>query len=584
MTIAPVQDSRLVDITFSSADPALAAAVANGVTDAYVEGVVEQRFLVSREAADWLTRQLAEHRLLVEASEAKLQQFREVNGALAVDDGQDIVVRQLTDLNGSVTRARTVRLEREALYNQLSAMGQDELGSFPAVLSNPSVQGLRAELADLERDRGQLAETFGDRHPEMIRVEAAILGARDRLDAQVARVIESVRNEYESALANERSLTAALDAQKAEALALNRRSTEYSVLLRETESNRQVYEGLLAQAQEINISSDLRRTNVRVVDAAEVPTVPSSPRIRRDLTMAALGGLLLAVSLVLVVEYLDNRIKDPDELFASIGIPVIGMVPRVRDLNDTPLFPRPVPPNLAEAIRSVRTNVLFSSADEGTRIVLVTSPGPGEGKSLIAGSLAWSLGQAEQRVLLIDADMRRPRVHEVVGCTQEPGLSDVLVGQSKMRDVVRKTLVPGLSVIPGGHIPPNPAELLGSERFRSYVRGLGASYDWVVIDSPPVLAVTDASILTNVASGILLVTGADKTTRQAARTAVERLQSFNGRLIGAVLNGVDVAHSPYYYASYYRKDYARYYTGSAEAPERGVARSEDRAATLGLRK
>ena len=224
--------------------------------------------------------------------------------------------------------------------------------------------------------------------------------------------------------------------------------------------------------------------------------------------------------------------------------------------------------------------MLFSSAEEGAHILLVTSAGPGEGKTLIAGTIAWSLAQVEQRVLLIDADMRLPRVHELIDCTQEPGLSDLLVGQCTSTEAVRSTRVPGLHLVTGGHIPPNPAELLGSRKFQEHLRILAKSYDWVIIDSPPVLAVTDPAVLSKTSTGVLFVVGADKTTKQATRTALAQLRALGAKLIGTVLNGADVTGSPYYYANYYRKDYARYYTG-AVAPK--ASKSAEPTTTLGLR-
>ena len=585
LTITPVSDSQLVDVTYRSTDPKFAARIANGYAKAYIEDLVEQKFLVSSEAADWLGGQLAEHRLQVEASEAALQNYREQNDGVVVEDGQNVVVQRLVDLNAAVTRARTTRLEREALFTQLDSLDGSTLESFPLVVSNTYVQQLRSELSIVEREQEELAQTYGERHPEIIRIGAAVTSARTKLNNEIDKVVWSVRSEFETAVANEQSLTQALKAQQREALAVDRRSMEYTVLVREAESHREVYQELLARARETTISRDLRRTNVRIVDRAEIPSYPSAPRTLRDLALAALGALLLGVGLVFSVEYLDNRIKNPDELAALVGLPVVGMVPKVRKFGDKAILDGQLPPNLAEALRSIRTNVLFSTAAGGARSVLITSPGPGEGKSLIAGGLAWSLGQAEQRVLLVDCDMRRPRVHEVMGCSQEPGLSDLLVGQCRIDEAVRKTSVPGLDVIPAGQIPPNPAELLGSVRFRDYIDSLGRSYDWIVMDSPPVLAVTDPSVLVGAVSGILIVIGADQTAKQSACAAVDRLRSFRARLIGTVLNRVDVDGSRYYYAGYYRKDYARYYTKSTGTSSASSSRPQKDSSpvTLGLR-
>jgi succinoglycan biosynthesis transport protein ExoP len=339
---------------------------------------------------------------------------------------------------------------------------------------------------------------------------------------------------------------------------LNRKGIEYSVLSREAESNRQIYESLLQRTKETGISSELKTSNIRVVDSAEVPTSPMLPRRQRDLMMAAISGSILALGLVFLFEYLDNRIKSPQELRTHLGVPFLGMLPAI-DTSGPTLLHNGVPPAFAEAIRAVRTNVLFSSADEGVRMIVVTSAGPGEGKSMFSSNLSVSLAQAGQRVLHIDADMRRPRVHEIFEVAQEPGLSNLLVSDCKPSEAVRKTNVQNLCIMPAGMIPPNPAELLGSKRCAEYFATLSEHFDWIIVDSPPVLAVADASVLANSATGVVFVVGADQTSRHAAKAAVEQLRAVQAHVIGAVLNRADVERNPYYYSTYYRKEYSRYY-------------------------
>ena len=563
LTVAPITNSRLVDLKFTSTDPQLAADMANAHAKAYIEQNLEYKFSASKEATDWLSDRLAEQRKKVEGSEAALQKFKEEHDAVAVEDRQNIVVQRLGDLNSSVTKAKTTRIEKEALYNQLKAIqGTAAIETFPAVLSNDYVQKLKTEIGDLQRQQAQLAEKYGDRHPEMVKVRSALESTQAKLSSEVNKVVDSVKAEYQAAAAQEDSLVQALNSQKFEALSLNRKGIEFSVLQREAESNRQVYEALLQRTKETGISGELKASNIRVVDSAEVPRWPILPRRQADLMTAALSGLVFAVGLVFLFEYFDNRIKSPQELRAHLALPFLGMVPAI-DTKGPSLVSQSVPPHFAEAIRAVRTNVLFSSADEGVRTIVVTSAGPGEGKSMFSANLSVSLAQAGQRVLHIDADMRRPRVHEIFEFTQEPGLSNLLVGDCKPSEAVRKTAVPGLAVLPAGMIPPNPAELLGSKRFEEYFATLSEHFDWVIIDSPPVLAVADASILANTVSGVVFVVGADQTSRHAAKAAIEQLEAVQAHIIGAVLNRVDLEHNPYYYSTYYRKEYSRYYAQTA---------------------
>ena len=560
LSVNPVRNSRLVDISMTSTDPQFAAELANAHARTYIEQNLEYRFSASKEATSWLESQLAEQRKKVEASEAELQRYKEQHDAVAVEDRQNIVVQRLADLNSAATKAKTTRIEKEALYNQLkSIQNSNALDSFPAVLGNDYIQKLKVDLGDMQRQQAELSEKYGDRHPEMVKVRSSIQSAEAKLQVEIDKVVQSVKSDYETALAQERTFVGALEGGKAEALSLNRKGIEFSVLQRDAESNRQVYESLLQRTKETGISGELKASNIRVVDPAEVPASPFLPRRQQDLTTAAFSGLVLALGLVFLFEYLDNRIKSPQELRAQLNVPFLGMVPSIDVKTSGTLLHDGVPPNFAEAIRGVRTNVLFSSAEEGVRIIVVTSAGPGEGKSMFSSNLAVSLAQAGQRVLHVDADMRRPRVHAIFDVAQEPGLSNLLVGDCKPSEAIRKTPVQNLCVLPAGMIPPNPAELLGSKRCDEFFNSLRQSFDWVILDSPPVLAVADASILANTASGVVFVVGADQTSRQAARAAIEQLDAVQAHIIGAVLNRVDLEKNPYYYSAYYRKEYSRYY-------------------------
>jgi capsular exopolysaccharide synthesis family protein len=293
-----------------------------------------------------------------------------------------------------------------------------------------------------------------------------------------------------------------------------------------------------------------------------------SPRKALNLSLALFGGALLAFGLAFFFEYVDNRIKSPDEIAAFLRLPSLGLIPALKANSwsgSEPLLSSGVPPNFAEAVRSVRTNVLFSSAEEGPRSLVVTSTGPGEGKTLVAANLAISFAQAGQRVLLIDGDMRRPRVHDIFKHNQEPGLSNLMVGHSSPSATIRKSNVPGLWLLTAGRIPPNPAELLGSKRFKDFMRSLGEHFDSVIIDSPPIMAVTDAAIAASTTNGIVFVIGSEMTSRHAARAAVEQLQKGRPAFVGAVLNRVELERDALYYTSYYRREYGQYYqaTGSA---------------------
>ena len=544
LTVAPVRNSRLVNVSVRSPDPAMAEIVANTLARTYIEQNLEFSFLASKEATDWLGERLAEQRATVEASEVALQQYREQHDAVALEDRQNIVVQRLSELNAAVTRARTERLTHEARYRQLMQIlerdDREALDSFPAVLGNSFIQDLKAQLATVQRDLAEQTEWRGDRHPEVIRVRAEVETAERRLEAEIQRVVEAEQTEFQAVQTEERSLIAALETQTRDALALDRRGIEYGVLRRDAESNRQIYDSLLQRTKETSISGELTTNNIRVVDVAERPRAPVSPRRGLNLLLALLGGSMFGVGLAFFFEYFDNRLKTPDEVEAQLGLPSLGLIPVLRKFKADPLVSNGVPPQFAEAFRALRTNLLFSSFDEGMRTIAITSTGPAEGKTIVASNIAIGLAQTGARVLLIDADMRRPRVHALFDQQQMPGLSNLLVDNATVPDAVKKSGVENLWTLCAGRIPPNPSELLGSKRFGAFLDSLHDHFDWVLIDCPPVMAVTDATVVAHVSSAVLFVIGADMTSKHTAKTALTHLDAVGARYLGTVLNRVDL--------------------------------------------
>jgi capsular exopolysaccharide synthesis family protein len=562
LTVSPIRNSRLVDVRFESPDPELSARVANALAKAYIDQSLEFKLASSKEASDWLGQRLGEQRKLVESSEQALQHYRERTDAVSLEDKQNIVVQKLADLNTAVTRAKTERIQKEATYNQLKSLQNDRatLETFPSILTNTFIQQQKGELADLQRHQAQLSQKLGPHHPEMEKVSLAIQTAEAKVQGEIAKVVQSTRNDFLAAQAQERSLVDALEQQKRDALELNRKGIDYSALQRDAVSNRQIFDGLLQRTKETGIVGELKSSHIRVIDAAEVPRSPASPNNRVGLVLGLGGGLLAALGLTFFFEYLDSRIKTPDEMRHHLGLAHIGMVPALSGkASHDPLINNGVPPNFAEAFRAIRTNVLFSSTEEGGRSIVVTSTGPGEGKTVVSSNLAIALAQAGQRVLLVDADLRKPRIHTLLGLAQEPGLSNLMVGAVKPSDAVQKTSVGNLWVLPAGMQPPNPAELLGATRFKEFLATVTQHFDWVILDTPPVMAVTDSSVVAHLTSGALFVIGADMTSRHAALRALEQLDRVKSRSIGGVLNRVDLQRNGYYYSQYYRPEYVAYY-------------------------
>ncbi|MEO8481907.1 MAG: polysaccharide biosynthesis tyrosine autokinase [Acidobacteriota bacterium] len=567
ITVTPIRNSRLVDVKFRSPDPEYAAAAANVIADQYIKQNLEFRMQATTQTNSWLTSQLEEQRKLVENSEARLQQYKEQHNAGSVDDKQNIVVQKLNAINQQLVQARIERMGKEANYKTLEDLQQrgEPLDAFPAVMASPVVQKLKADLAQKESERTKLSAQYGPAYPVMQNLGRQIDAARQDLSSEIDKVVGSIRAEFVAAKQKEDGLQQSLDAQQRESLGLDRKMLDYAQLEREATSNRQLYENLMTRAKETGAAGEYRGSNIQVLDRAEVPAAPILPQTSRDLMVAALGGSLLALALAFGFEYLDSRIKVPEEIKTHLQLPFLGMIPLFAGAEkngEAPILDPDTPPAFSEAIRAVRTAVLFSTPDEKARTIVVTSTGPHEGKTLVSSSLAITLAQAGQRTIVVDADMRRPRMHEALGRSQEPGLSNVLVGEASLADAERATSVPNLTFIGAGHIPPNPVELLVSPRYQALIAELKGRYDWVIIDAPPVMPVTDAAVVANAAGGVIFVVGSEMTPRQNAAAAVDQLRGAGAKFIGAVLNRVNVQRHSYYYSPYYRKEYGKYYQRS----------------------
>ena len=565
--------SRTVDVHFSSTDPRMAADAVNMLSRVYIEWDDEFRSLSSRDASNWLQQRLMHQRRQLEAREQALQRYREEEGAAVIEDRQHIIVQRLADLDSAARSATRERLARQARYRELLAAKDDPeaLDRFPEIVRSTFIQTSKLEIERLRRERARLAEQLGDLHPEMISVTATIRGAEARLRAAVSAVVDSVRIEFEAAETHERQLLAELETQTAEALALDRKGIEYGLLQREAQSSRRIYEALLLRAAETGVAGALEASNVRIVDAAEVPVRPARPRRSFVLLVGFCAGVLFAGGFVFFVERMNDRIEAPEQLRDHLGVQLLGMVPavglgehgaagrRLPSRGHHVLIGSTAPDDFTEAVRSIRTGLIFSSAAEGCRSVVVTSTAPSEGKSCVAGNLAVSLAQLGLRTLLVDVDLRRPTVHALFGQEIEPGLSDVLAGDAPVDDAVRKTSVPGLSVIPGGRPSSDPTVLLASDRFRKLVESSRTNCDWIVFDAPSVLPVSDALLVAGIANDVVFVIGADSTSRRTAASALEHLSRSGARVVGAVLNKAPLARHPYYYARHYRREYTRHY-------------------------
>src|SRR5713101_177185 len=565
VTVEPIRTSRLVDVTFMSADPNFAALAVNTLVDEYAEQNLAIKLESSQNMLGWLAKELDKQQQKVRESEQALAEYRDKQNAMSLDDKQNIVTTRLTALNDALIRARTAKVQKEALYNQVKSMsGTTAPDAIPVIAQNVQVQTLKTKLNELQSNKSRLEERYGPKHLAVQTNATAIQDVQRQLDLETSRALQSVKNDFETAVLEERVLAQNLEAAKGDAQDLSRKSVGYNVMERESKSNRLVYESLLQREKELRVSSNSRQNNVRIVDKAEVPQSPMTASGRRTWMMSSLLGLVLAIGVAFGLAYMNDTIKTPEDVTRRLKLPFLGLVPSVRGDKHPLLTSAHVPHDFGEAFRALRTSLISKYPATGTKTLIITSAQPLEGKTTTAANIAMALAYGGSRVLLIDGDMRRPGLHRPLRLTNDRGLSQVLIGQARVRDVIQRTVDPNLLAITAGKMPPNPSELLASERMRTLLTNLAhGPFDWIIIDTPPVLAVTDAVILAPMVSGVTFVVGAEMTRRRLAERALETIMSSRPRYAAIVLNRVDFARNKYYYSRYYGHQYKNYYAEAA---------------------
>lgn len=552
----------LIDVAYVSTDPVTAASNVNTLVEQFIQQSLDRRSSGTKQLNDWLMGRLEDQRKSLDASDRALQEYRETDGGLALPEQVSVAVQRITDLSEAYTKAKAERIAKEAVLTQVNIARQrgSEIDSFPSLTGYPSLQQTQQEYADAQRRHAALSQSLGERHPDLIAARRALDSASTRVKQEISRVAGSIRADHATALAAEQKLSAALSGERNAAVTLNRTDVQLAVLQRDAQSNREIYESLLQRLNELGVSQGQRSSNIRVLDPAQIPGGPLSTGLQQSVRYGALGGLVLAIGLAFLLDHLDNAVKTPEQI-AGLGLPFLGLVPLLddKDAAVAPLINQQTSTAFSEAIRGVRTNVRLSIAAEGMRSLLVTSPNANEGKTVVASNLATALALSGERVMLIDADLRRPRLHAVFSCPQAPGLTNLLIGEAKAADLVHRTQVSNLHLLAAGTLPPNPSELLDSKRFREFLKHLAKHYDWVILDAPPIMPVTDAIVLSDVVTGVLIVVAAETTPLPLLRTAVGALERTTAIKIGAVLNKANLVGRPYYYAKYYRTDYKSYY-------------------------
>lgn len=561
-----VNDSHLVRISFDTHNPELAARLANTLAEVYIESGLEARVESTRQASSWITEHLEDLKAKVDESSQALQDFIAQQSLVDAQGVDSIAVKKLDELSTELVEARNKLSGAEEVYRQVNSLkGQpvEAFESVPAVLKDPLVHQANAAKGVAEQKVSELSDRYGPKHPKMISARAELETARKNLHANIQNVIESINKEYNLAKANAEHITREMRTAEREISQINRKSNELDILRQELESNRQLYEMFLNRFKETNITDDLKTTNARIVDRAQVPGGAYKPNTQRFITISFLAALIISIMLVFLIESLDNTLNSSTDVENKLFLPVLGILPKLnfwarRDIKAMRYYSDKTHSNFSENIRTIRTSVLLSDLDKEKKIILVTSSVPEEGKSLLAVNLSLSLGQMK-KTLLIDADMRKPSVEQAFDMKKnEFGLTHFIAGTHELKECLHYQEEENLHIMPAGQVPSNPLELLSSSRFEKTARGLLQYYDYIVFDSAPAIPVSDPVVLSRIADVTLYVVKADSTPYQTARTGLKRLRSVNANVLGVVLNHVVPAKRPRRYG-YGDSDYYTYY-------------------------
>jgi capsular exopolysaccharide synthesis family protein len=587
LSIAPIEETRLVYVSYVSPHASLAADVVNALIEEFVSFSVETRYEATKQTSEFLSEQVALLREDLKRKEEDLQKYGQDKNILYLSGDESTVVNKFSEVNTALTTAQIERYAKETVYRELKNISVDAL---PESVSNPTIQALKTTYSQVKSDYEEKGKTYRPDYPEMAQLKARLDATKNTLQEEIRKEVTAAEANYRAALKIESSLQGLLDKQRGDVTRMNKNAIFYHTLRTEVENMRTLLSTLIAKQNEIQVSSQLgglRTSNIKVVDRALVPGGPFTPNVRRNLLTALLLGLFGGLGLIFLVEYLDNTVKGPEDVEKLVGLPSLGiipflsadglkkksdpygsyrsygaegdkpgeMIPEVREIElINHLYPKF---SIAEDYRTVRTSILFSHADSAPKTISFTSTLPQEGKTATISNLAISFAQLEGKVLLIDADLRKPRLHKIFNLLNVNGLSSYLAGKNSFEEVVQMTCIDNIWTIPSGPHPPNPAELLNSMKMKELLALAKDRFNIVLLDTPPVLAVIDPVIVSSLVDSTVFVVRAGKTTRRPLVRAIEEIRKSKADIIGVVFNEVKIGHqgigTPFYH--YYQYEY-----------------------------
>lgn len=553
--------ASIIKINYVSDNPYIAAGIANGIANTYIEHNLDIKVRPFKDAVEWLSARMVDLRSKVEESEKTLQQYKEGAGVVSFEAKESVIVKSLQENASQLVQATIKRQEAETRYKQISSVvdSPELLATVPDIMNNPVIQNLRVSELNLRSRISDLSEKFGPRHPQMTRARTEFESVQQSLVTEARKMLNAAKTDYEIALSNETSIKNALEQQKKEVLDLSRKAIDFNVVAGESESNKQFYELLLKKLQAASLSSGVSVSNLRVVDRATVPVAPIRPKKALYILTSVIVGVFGGLFIVFFTEYMDDTIKTSEDVEQALKLPFLALLPSTKEQGPIYLTAG-TRSMIAEAYKTLRTNIMFSKPDRPPKLLLITSTTPEEGKTTVSSNLAVAMAMMGEKVLLIDADMRRHNIHKVFSLDNTLGFTNAIIGSATVSACIKPVPdIPNLSVITGGTLSPNPLEMLSSQRAKNMLAELGKDYDRVIIDSPPLLAVADAVILAHLADAVILVAWGGKTSISLVKRALQTIENVKDiKILGVAINKLDVSRRGYYqyypYYDYYTKE------------------------------
>ncbi|MBT3386831.1 MAG: polysaccharide biosynthesis tyrosine autokinase [Desulfobacula sp.] len=558
ISVSPVENSRILQIGYMSDNPAVSAQIANSVAQAYIDELVDMQMEVSGYSIGWMKKKSEIQRINLEESEKELYEYKKKHDIVMVEDKITVLPERLSDLSRNLTVAETKRQELLAIYNQVKNIRKGQLETITVIAEAPSIKSINLQIQIIQQKISELSKKYGPKHPRMSTAKNELTTLKNAKYQELGKIVQTIKNEYLLAQSNERDLKELLAQTRFDAARFGEKSIQLGILQRKVDTNRYLYDALVKKMKESGITERSQAVNVWVIEKAQLPEYPAKPRKKRNILLGIILGLFGGLGLAFFLEYLDNTVKTPEDVEEKFDIPVISTIDFLKDkeqtiiqnvLNDSSSL-------IAESFEGLRTSIMLSSGDNPLKTILISSIIPGEGKSSISACLAITTAQSGKKVLLIDADMRRPVQHKNLNLENTSGLSSFLAGVSDAKGLELNSPIENLDVITAGPIPPNPSELLDSKKFVSLLSDASEIYDRIIIDTPPLASVTDPIILSQHVDGFIIVTWAGKTTYEMLGNGLKKLKEADAPITGLVLNRFSAKKSGYYY------NYGDYYYAS----------------------